>query len=218
MVKNSIGIAVGLGFALALGSAATAGDEHQYVGVKKCTTCHKKELIGNQVAKWKESKHSKAFEGLASQKAIEYARAAGIQGSPQEADECVKCHVTAHGVAPSLLKYPLKAEDGVQCESCHGPGSDYRKKKIMSDRELAVSKGLTDKPETVCVNCHNEESPAWDPKRYAVDGGHTGFDFEQAKAKIEHPIPANVKGKYIEMEKKLRAEKRSSGGSDEDED
>ena len=36
--------------------------------------------------------------------------------------------------------------------------------------------------------------------------------------KIAHPIPEDVKGNYIEMEKKLKAEKRAAGKADEDEE
>ena len=37
------------------------------------------------------------------------------------------------------------------------------------------------------------------------------FDFEQAKEEISHPIPADVKGHYLEREKQLRAKKRAGG-------
>jgi hypothetical protein len=220
MVRGWIAIAVGFGFGLSLGATpALAADEFEYVGVKKCRTCHKKELIGNQVAAWKKTGHAKAFETLASEEALEYAREAGIQGSPQEADECLECHVTAHGVEKSRIKFALHARDGVQCESCHGPGSGYRKKKIMSDRELAVAKGLIEVSEADCVTCHNDKSPAWDPKRYTLPGGgHAGFDYEQAVEKIEHSIPEDVKGRYVELEKKLRAEKKAGGADEEEEE
>jgi hypothetical protein len=219
MVRGWIAIAVGLGFGLSLvGAPVLAADPFEYVGVKKCRTCHKKELIGNQVAPWEKSGHAKAFETLATEEAVQYAREAGIQGPPQEADECLECHVTAHGVDETRIKFPLDAGDGVQCESCHGPGSAYRKKKIMSDRGLATAKGLIEVSEAGCVTCHNDKSPAWDPKRYSLPGGgHAGFDYEQAVEKIKHPIPADVKGKYIELEKKLRAEKKAGGADDEEE-
>jgi hypothetical protein len=219
MIWKFVAITTGIGIALTVLAGGAAGGEFQYVGAKKCRTCHKKELIGNQYGHWEDSRHAKAFETLASDKALEYAQKKGIQGPPQKADECVKCHVTAYGADPSEIGLkPLNPADGVQCESCHGPGSGYKKKKIMSDREEAVANGLVIPDEEVCLRCHNDESPAWDPAKYVLaDGSPAGFDFEQAKKEIEHPIPEDVKGNYIELEKKLKAEKRARGEAAEDE-
>ena len=118
--------------------------------------------------------------------------------------------MTAHGVPPTQIAHLLDPADGVQCESCHGPGREYRKKKIMSDREKALAKGLWDVGEdpAICTSCHNPESPTFDPKRYELaDGTHTGFDFEQATARIVHAIPEDVKGRYVELEKQQKKER-----------
>jgi hypothetical protein len=168
-------------------SGAKSKKTYKYGGVKKCQSCHKKEAIGNQYAWWLEDKHSKALETLASEKAKKWGAEAGIS-DPQTADECVKCHVTAHGVEKVGVKFDRT--QGVQCEACHGAGSGYRKKKIMMDRDRAVSRGLVLQTEEVCTTCHNDESPAWDPERYALaDGSKTGFDFAQAVKLIAHPVP-----------------------------
>lgn len=184
--------------------------EHDYVGVAKCRTCHKKELMGNQVAAWRDGPHHRALETLKNEQSLAIAAERNL-GPPHEAAECLSCHVTAHGVPPIRIAHDLDAEDGVQCESCHGPGRDYRKKKIMSDREVAVAKGLQDPAENerVCTACHNENSPTFDPGRYVLPDGTTmGFHFGMAKERILHPIPEDVKGKFVELEKKLKAEGR----------
>lgn len=163
--------------------------EQGFVGVKKCGTCHKKDPIGNQLAAWKATKHATAFETLASEQAKKWAAEKGID-DPQKADDCVKCHVTAHGAAPERLSRKFDPTDGVQCEGCHGAGKGYRKKKTMIDRDLAVSKGLILQSEEVCVVCHNDESPAWDAERYTrADGTKAGFDYDQAVKAIAHPVP-----------------------------
>ncbi len=181
-----------LGLSLAGGTAAASGGEsHKYVGAKKCKSCHKKEAIGNQYGKWSESKHATAFETLASDKAKEWAADAGVS-NPQTDEKCVKCHVTAYGVAAELLSDRFDVKAGVQCEACHGAGKDYRKKKVMVDREKAEAKGLRPKNEMekACTACHNDESPAWDAKRYSLaDGSTAGFDYDAAKKKIAHPVP-----------------------------
>jgi hypothetical protein len=185
---RSISIALAIGMGLALGWTDAAPAEPQYVGEKKCRSCHRKKRIGNQYRAWKEGRHSQAFASLKGEEALEIARERGLTSPPREAEECVKCHVTAFGEHPSeFARKPLAHEDGVQCESCHGPGSRYRKKKIMSDHAKAVAAGMwePDKDEKICTSCHNEGSPFWDPA--------VGFDFEKSKEKIAHPIPAEFK-------------------------
>jgi hypothetical protein len=73
----------------------------------------------------------------------------------------------------------------VGCESCHGPGSLYRKVTIMSkskyktdpegQRKLAIEAGLLIPDEATCTKCHNEKSPTF-----------KGFNHEEYLAKIKH--------------------------------
>jgi cytochrome c peroxidase len=196
MVRIVIGFAVvcGLTLGVALTSAADSG--FKYIGAKKCKTCHKKELIGDQYGKWEKAGHANAFKTLQGEKAIAVAKEKGISGPPSEAAECLKCHATAAGLgAGDVEKKPLKNSDGVQCESCHGPGSAYKKKKVMADHDKSLAAGLLVPDEKTCVKCHNDTSPTW-----------TSFDYAEAKKKIDHSIPKDVKGKYIEVEKARKAE------------
>ena len=209
MVKIVIGIAAVCSLTLGAGFASAAEPAFKYIGVKKCRTCHKKELMGNQYGVWEEARHSKAFETLLGKEAIELAKQKGIAGLPSEAGECLKCHSTAYGLGPEdYHKKPLLLADGVQCETCHGPGSAYRKKKIMSDHDKSVANGLIVPNAETCLKCHNDESPTWDPAKYTLtDGTSAGFDFDQAFEKINHPIPEHVKGKYLELVKQRTKEK-----------
>jgi hypothetical protein len=53
-----------------------------------------------------------------------------------------------------------------------------------------VEKGLVLQSEEICVECHNDESPAWDPERYTLaDGTKVGFDYDQAVEEIAHAVP-----------------------------
>jgi hypothetical protein len=191
-----------IGLALVAGAGGAAALEPQYVGARTCRTCHKKELIGNQYGAWKKGVHAKAFEALRSDEAVKFAKKAGIAGPPSEARECVKCHATAFGLKPAQLYRgrPLEISDGIQCESCHGPGSKYKKERTMSDHAKAVAAGMWEpgKNEKICTACHNDESPTWDPAK--------GFDYEKAKEEIAHPIPTDVKGRFLELERERREE------------
>ena len=159
---------------------------HEYVGVKKCKICHKKEEDGNQYGIWEKSAHAKAYETLATDQAKEIAKAKGID-DPQKAAACLECHVTAYPVMADLANQKITMEEGVSCESCHGPGSDYYKKSVME----AVSSGETDPAsvglvipkEDTCTRCHNDKSPTF-----------KGFDFKEMYKKIAHPLPKKAEG------------------------
>ena len=199
MRRGMIGMVAGVTLALLMGSVESSAADHQYIGAAKCKTCHKKELIGNQYGAWQDGKHAKAFEQLKSDKAAEIAKEKGLSAPAYESDECLKCHMTGHGLAATAFaKKPLKASDGVQCESCHGPGSDYKKKKTMADHAKSVAAGMWEpgKKEAICTTCHNDKSPTWDAA--------VGFDFEARKKDIAHPIPADVKGRYAEAAKEAK--------------
>ena len=72
----------------------------------------------------------------------------------------------------------IKMDEGVSCESCHGPGSMYKGASVMKNREMAMKKGLILPTEEVCKTCHNEESPTYKP-----------FNYEEKAAMIAHPDP-----------------------------
>jgi YD repeat-containing protein len=184
----ALGIAL-LAMAFLALRSASADDAHEFVGHKKCKSCHAKEAIGDQYGQWLESKHAKALTSLATEKAKKWASEAGV-ADPQSDERCVKCHTTAHGVPDEKVAKKFDRTAGVQCEACHGAGKDYRKKKIMVDRDKAIAKGLVPQTEAVCTTCHNDKSPAWDPQRYTLaDGRKVGFDYDQAVKAIAHPVP-----------------------------
>ncbi len=151
-----------------------------YIGVEPCALCHKTEKQGNQLGIWKESKHSHAFEILKSEHAANIMKEKGLSGNAFENAECLKCHASGYNVEASLIGKKFKIEDGVQCETCHGPGSEYKDMKVMKDRNLAIEKGLKvfENIEAYCITCHNVESPTY-----------IGFNFEESWEKIKHPVP-----------------------------
>jgi len=175
-MKRSV-ILVGTVLAL-MSIKAVFAAEHKYIGVKKCAMCHKSEAKGNQYGKWLSTEHAKAYEVLAAPQAQETAKKAGVPGNPQEAPACLKCHVTAYGVDSSLLAEGFAKEDGVQCEACHGAGSDYKGLSVMKDKQQAIAAGLVMPTKEVCVRCHNSESP-----------NYKEFNFDEYYKKIAHPQP-----------------------------
>lgn len=163
-----------LGFALTLSAQEK---EFKYVGVKKCKTCHSMKKIGKQYQIWSENRHAKALESLGSEESLAYAAENDIE-DPTTDPQCLNCHSTAATVDKALLTETITVEEGVSCESCHGPGSEYKSMKIMKDHEASLANGLILPTEEVCVTCHNEKNPF-----------HKPFKYEEAVKKISHPIP-----------------------------
>lgn len=164
---------------LALSLIVRAEEKPNYIGAAKCgKMCHNSEKKGAQYTKWQQGPHAKAFKTLETDKAKEVAKKAGIEGDPQKTASCVKCHVTAHGVADERLESTFKKDKGVQCESCHGPGSEYKSFSVMKNKEKALAKGMIEPTKEVCTKCHNEESPTYKP-----------FKYEERVKEIAHPNP-----------------------------
>jgi hypothetical protein len=121
-----------------------------YLGADKCgRLCHKVEYTS-----WLKTKHAKAFDSL--------------KPEDKAKQECVQCHIT--GGKTDL--------PGVQCEACHGPGSEYAKLGIMKVRDKAVAAGLVLPTEKNCVTCHNKKSPTF-----------KGFNFAEMAPKVHDKKP-----------------------------
>lgn len=154
--------------------------EHGFIGASACGMCHKSEKQGSQLSIWQESQHAQAYNTLKTEKADEIAATKGFKTKAVETPECLKCHASGYNVDAKFLGSKFKVEDGVQCETCHGPGEDYKSKKIMENREEAIANGLfvPENIEDFCIGCHNTESPT-----------HVEFNFETMWDKIKHPVP-----------------------------
>lgn len=177
----------------ALWSPAAVADG-EFIGHGKCKMCHNKASTGEQYLKWTEMKHAKAFESLSSDKAKEYAAAAGLSAPPSESAQCLRCHVSGYDADAAAFHPALAKENGIQCETCHGPGEEHYAfgKAMMKEDEVPEDepRHIIVPDSSVCEQCHNAESPAWNPEKYTLEDGTTaGFDFDQAFAKIAHLNP-----------------------------
>ena len=171
-----------------------ASPQHAYIGVAGCRMCHNTKKQGEQVVIWKASKHATAYETLKTPEALKMGTDRGLKKAPVESPECLRCHATGWDLSDAqkadFLKPAFKVEDGVQCETCHGAGNDYKSLSVMKDRALALKAGLMIGDEKLCVTCHNDQSPAWKPDRFTTkDGKKVGFDYAACWEKIKHPLP-----------------------------
>jgi len=170
-------VTLGLVAVTAMLAATAMAADPTLIGAKKCGMCHKAKT-GDQLGIWKKSAHALAFETLKGEEAIAIAKEKGL-GNPWEEEECLACHTTQHFTKAELApKSKYVIEEGGGCEACHGPGSDYKSRKIMTDHDAAVAAGLIVPDEKTCLKCHNEKSPTF-----------KGFDFKERWAQIAHPVP-----------------------------
>ena len=186
--------------AAALFSPAPMAKEAKYIGAKKCSKCHKKEKQGEQYKIWQGSDHAKAYETLGGEKAKKKAKELGISGNPQQAEACLICHTTGFGEPESRFAKKFKVSNGVQCETCHGAGSLYKKKKIMKkiykergpDRmgksPTAEETGARLPNEKTCTLCHAKQRE-WKGKTFK-NPSYKPFDFKERAEEIKHPVPS----------------------------
>jgi len=135
----SLGLGLSLGMILVPPYSVPAiAAEPLYMGAKFCRTCHSS-ADSDRYHRWLESRHAKTFEVLS--------------GADRTDPGCLSCHTTGYD-QPVSEKSTRKDLRGVQCEACHGPGSEYKSMRVMKDPRLARENGLWDVTREVCLRCH----------------------------------------------------------------
>lgn len=156
----------------------------RYTGVASCagSTCHgRMEGDGtivrqDELMKWQEPStpggaHSRAWAVLSNSRSRFIAKNLGI-GDPATAPMCLGCHATAGALGGGAQRGTVPLEDGVGCESCHGPaggwiashyagvGTNANPDAEMREKHLANLRAGLKKLEDpvvragVCVDCH----------------------------------------------------------------
>jgi hypothetical protein len=162
----------------------------KYVGVMECKGCHSVNQRGNQYGIWAKSKHSKATLTLRSEKALRYSKQQKVI-DPIRNESCLKCHTTSFGESRDRITNHFNIEDGIQCEECHNPGSEYSKYEIMVSREKFISMGGEISNKLKCYKCH---SPSLANKNFnKCPFQRENFNYQIFLNKIEHPIPKETK-------------------------
>ena len=159
-----------------------AEEEHlrYYIGEKACRACHGAVGAEGPDSVWRLSGHAKAYSVLTLPEAFEIAELSGVDVHPQKSPICLGCHTTAPTVDEWELDEGFHRQDGVQCEACHGPGSDYYPANIMMDREKAMAAGLMMPTEEDCMCCHVEKGT------HVAIVGSKEFDVKEGMKKIAH--------------------------------
>jgi len=180
--------------------AAEAYRQPVYVGAKACGQCHEGRALGDQLTLWLHSRHAKAYTSLAKPEAKQIAKWSGIPMEPQESAMCLGCHATASQAEPWERDDAFSLRQGVQCEMCHGPGSEYMDEDVMMDREAAMLAGLRMPTKEDCLNCHAEKGS------HRIVLGPSNFDLDKAWQAIAHPTPQDWKYETLQPPDPTRAQ------------
>lgn len=174
------------------GETGEVADGAEYLGVSACRKCHIKEYMS-----WKKTTMANALNTLKPGVAAETKKNFGLdpQADYTTDPECLPCHVTGYGkpggyVIPGTDKKSrkrAKENEGVACEGCHGPGSNYialhkevmTKKRKYSPAEFYAA-GMKKMDAASCTSCHNPDNPTA-PADYK-------FDYAREKDEGMHEI------------------------------
>ncbi len=166
----------------------------QYTGPGSCasSSCHgsvkprnETPVLQDEYSTWiVKDKHSKAFSVLTGPVGVRMARILGL-GEPQRAPRCLACHALDVPAAERARTFDLS--EGVSCESCHGPASQWlgrhttREWEDFSSAEKARY-GMYDTTDVVrraeqCLTCHLG-TPEKSVDHELIAAGHPDLFFE----------------------------------------
>ena len=131
------------------GERNAAGESSpSYISSASCAECHAAQYI-----QWSNSAHAHATDPL----------------PPRQFEfevSCLSCHATGIQKAGANLSIEMARLQNVQCEQCHGPGSDHAAKPGKGYGRIANL-------QSACSTCHTQQI-------------NPGFDAQAAWAKIKH--------------------------------
>ena len=151
-----------------VGAAQTAREPAKYTGPGSCssTSCHgsvkpraDNRIFQNEYSIWAvQDKHSRAYAALTGSVGQRMGRILSI-GNPAEAPKCLACH--ALNVPAEQRAKTFDLNDGVSCESCHGPASAWLGEHTTRGwtHAQSVALGMNDTRDLVkrtetCLACH----------------------------------------------------------------
>ncbi len=168
---------------------AMKSGKYHYVGNTKCRLCHREFFVGR-----KKDPHVYTFERLV---------AVNHSGNRR----CLGCHTTGYGVESGFVSFERTPKlVGVQCEGCHGPGSEHVRLHGDDKNGFGVPRlgnmgsakkggkreikggflAGADRPKMIkrmCLSCHT--------KRWGRSFKRTPRDFQVAYDHYKTPLPGD---------------------------
>ena len=131
--------------------------------------------------------HAKSWATLATERSARMAAAIGA-GKPQETSRCTECHAPMQAVNATRVGPLSRVEDGISCETCHGPAKFWIRSHTRHDLTHAqnVTTGLRDLESlyvraNTCIACHQVLAPD------LQKAGHPPLVFELDAQSVAEP-------------------------------
>ncbi len=131
--------------------------------------------------------HAKSWATLATERSARMSASMGL-GKPQDTSRCTECHAPLAGVSASRLGPLARVEDGISCESCHGPSREWVRQHTRLDLNHGqrTSLGMRDLHNLYnrannCVSCHQVLPPD------IQKAGHPALVFELDAQSVGEP-------------------------------
>jgi hypothetical protein len=176
--------------AISSGAVAAGGDTPKYTGPGSCSavSCHgsvqlrpENGILQNEYTTWTISdKHSRAAAALTGDIGKRIGRILRI--NPEKSPKCLDCH--ALNVQEEQKARTFDTNEGVSCESCHGPASSWLGPHTTRDWNHArsVELGMVDtkdplKRSETCLGCHLGTASKW-VDHEMIAAGHPDLYFE----------------------------------------
>jgi hypothetical protein len=162
----------------------------KFTGVATCqsSSCHGGGAGKDQCAIWATVDfHVRAFAILVTP------RSKGITDAlnsinPALNDRCTACHSPFNALPPDRILTAARTDEGVSCESCHGPASTWLRSHTRTDYTYAqrIASGMSDLKSAygranTCVACHEYLSPD------IAKAGHPELIFELDSQTVSEP-------------------------------
>ena len=171
----------------------TPGEAGKYSGPGSCASsnCHggvqPKGLVRiaqNEYSIWAaQDKHSRAYTVLSNPTSIRIGKILGLEQAPNKSDKCLVCH--ALNVRSDQRAQTFQSiDDGVSCESCHGPAVGWLGQHTLKNwsHEQSLNLGMYDtrdlsKRTARCLTCHLG-TPEKEVDHIMIAAGHPDLTFE----------------------------------------
>jgi hypothetical protein len=142
--------------------------------------------------------HVRAFAILLTPRSKAITDALAHPVDPAVNDRCTVCHSPVATLPPGRLVTKTRADEGVSCESCHGPASGWLRSHTRKDYTYAqrVASGMNDLRDVYgransCVACHENLAPD------IASAGHPELIFELDSQTVSEPPHWNDSDPWI---------------------
>jgi hypothetical protein len=217
------------------------GEVGKYSGPGSCASsnCHggvqPKSLVRiaqNEYSIWAaQDKHARAYTALSNSVSLRMGKILALEQAPNKSDKCLACH--ALNVRPEQRAQTFQSiDDGVSCESCHGPAVGWLGSHTIRNwtHEQSLKRGMYDtrdlaKRSDRCLACHLGTAEK-EVDHVMIAAGHPDLTFELesfSSAMPRHWRPAQnaspwlsvqelAVGQAVQLREALhRLDRRSSG-------